>query len=87
MSKIKTKETVHDIKILDKSAIAGERMKDAFIRTKNKAENVMDDGYESPSEYAGDKVQYAVEDTARETTHKAAQFSDSKRSGENVPGG
>lgn len=72
MSKIKTKETVHDIKILDKSAIAGERMKDAFIRTKSKAENVMDDGYESPSEYAGDKVQYAVEDTARETTHKAA---------------
>lgn len=70
MSKIKTRETVHDIKILDKSVVAGERMKDAFIRTKKSAENVMDDGYESPSEYAGDKIQYAMEDTARETTHK-----------------
>ncbi len=62
MSKIKTRETVKDIKALDKAAIASERMKDAFIRSKYTASNLLDDGQVSPSEYANDKVQYVSED-------------------------
>ena len=39
MSKgIKTKATVKDVKALDKSAVAAERMKQAYIRTKDKAQ-------------------------------------------------
>ena len=70
MSKIKTRETVKDIKALDKAAIASERMKDAFIRSKDTASNLLDDGQVSPSEYANDKVQYVSEDLSREVTHK-----------------
>ena len=33
---IKTKATVKDVKALDKSAVAAERMKQAYIRTKTK---------------------------------------------------
>ena len=40
MSKgIKTKATVKDVKALDKSAVAAERMKQAYIRTKDNAEH------------------------------------------------
>lgn len=77
MSKIKTRETVKDIKALDKAAIASERMKDAFIRSKDTVSNLMDDGQVSPSEYANDKVQYVSEDISREVTHKIA--SDTKK--------
>lgn len=42
MSKgIKTKTTIKDVKALDKSAVAAERMKQAYIRTKDKAEHGM----------------------------------------------
>ncbi len=77
MSRIKTRETVKDIKALDKAAIASERMKDAFIRSKDTASNLMDDGQVSPSEYANDKVQYVSDDISREVTHKIA--SDTKK--------
>lgn len=62
MSKIKTRETVKDIKILDKSAEVSRHMKDAFIRAKDTAENLSDDGQVSPSEYAEDKIKYAADD-------------------------
>lgn len=67
MSKIKTRETVKDIKVLDKAAVAGERMKDAFIRTKDTVQNLSDDGQISPTEYAEDKIQYAAQDVAEDT--------------------
>ena len=44
MPEIKTRETVKDIKILDKASVAGERMKQAFIRSKDTAQNLMDNG-------------------------------------------
>jgi len=66
MKKIKTREQVKNIKLLDKSAIVGERMKTAFIRSKENAARLMDDEQATPSEYAGDKVQYAAEDISRE---------------------
>ena len=69
MPEIKTRETVKDIKILDKASVAGERMKQAFIRSKDTAQNLMDDGQVSPSEYAEDKIKYAAEDVAYDTGH------------------
>ena len=50
MSKIKTREKSRDIKLLDKSAVAGQRMKDAFIRSKDRAADLTDRRQESPTE-------------------------------------
>ena len=72
MSKIKTRETMKDIKVLAKVAVASERMRDAFIRTKDHAQNLTDDGQVSPSEYASDQMQYAAEDLTREAGHAAS---------------
>lgn len=69
MSKIKTRESVKDIKVLDKAAVASERMKTALIRSKDQFENLMDDGQISPSEYAEDKIKYAAEDVADRVGH------------------
>lgn len=71
MPDIKTREIVKDVKVIDKAAVAGERMRSAFVRTKDQAENLMDDGQASPSEYAEDKIRYAVEDTTREVGREA----------------
>ncbi len=43
MSKIKTREKGKDINVLDKSAVVGQRMKNAFIRSKRNAAALMDD--------------------------------------------
>ena len=69
MSKIKTKESVKDIKVPDKAAVASERMKTALIRSKDQMQNLMDDGQVSPSEYAEDKLRYAAEDVADRVGH------------------
>jgi hypothetical protein len=69
LSKIKTRESVKDIKVLDKASIASQRMKTALIRSKDQAENLLDDGQVSPSEYAEDKIQYAVEDVTDRVGH------------------
>ena len=42
MRKIKTREKEKDIKALDKSAVIGQRMKTAFLRSKRNAESLMD---------------------------------------------
>ena len=69
MSKIKTKESVKDIKVLDKAAVASERMKTVLIRSKDQMQNLMDDGQVSPSEYAEDKLRYAAEDVVDHVGH------------------
>ena len=71
MSKIKTRETVRNVKAIDKAAIAGERMKNAFIRSKDGTENLIDDRQITPSEYAEDKAMYAAEDISRDAAHLA----------------
>ena len=55
---------MHDVKVLDRSKIAAQHMKKALIRTKDTAQNLMDDGQISPEEYASDRVKYAAEDAA-----------------------
>ena len=72
MGRIKTRESVKDIKILDKAAVASERMKTALVRSKDQAENLMDDGQISPSEYAEDKIRYAAEDVTDQVWHGAS---------------
>ncbi len=71
MANIKTREHSRDIKVLDKSLVAGERMKSAFIRSKNQAKNLAEDGDTSPTEYAEQRVEYVVSDTVCEVGHEA----------------
>ena len=73
MSDIKTKETVKDIKVLDKSAAVLRKVKRATVRTKDQIENLIDDGQVTPSEYAENQIQYAAEDTAREAYDKTSE--------------
>lgn len=53
LGRIKTRESVKDIKILDNAAVVSERMKTALVRSKDQAENLMDDGQISPSRIRG----------------------------------
>ena len=69
MSKIKTREKGKDIKVLDKSAVVGQRMKSAFIRSKRNAAALMDDRQATPSEYAEDKVEFAADDLTHDTVN------------------
>lgn len=62
MADIKTLDAVKGtIKTIDKSAIAAERMKDAFIRTKEKADHSYYSAENSPEEYAADRVSGGTE--------------------------
>ena len=71
MSKgIKTKATVKDVKALDKSAVAAERMKQAYIRTKDKAEHGMYAEDSSPCEYASDRFSAGVDSVSHEAVHQ-----------------
>ena len=72
MSRIKTRESVKDIKVIDKAAVASERMKTALVRSKDQFENLMDDGQVTPSEYAEDKIRYAAEDVADRVGHEVS---------------
>ena len=73
MSKIKTREkgTGKDIKVLDKSAVVGQRMKNAFIRSNRNAAALMDDRQTTPNEYAEDKVEFAADDLVHDTANVA----------------
>ena len=56
MADIKTRDAVKGtIKTIDKSAVAAERMKDTFIRTKEKADHSYYSAENSPEEYAADR--------------------------------
>ena len=71
-SKIKNREKGNDIKVLDKSAVVGQRMKSAFIRSKKNAEALMDDRQATPNEYAADKTELAADDLAHDAANVAA---------------
>ena len=72
MSKIKTREKGKDIKVLDKSAMIGQRMKSAFIRSKRNAEALLDNRQATPGEYAVDKTELAADDLAHDAANVAA---------------
>lgn len=71
MPDIKTRDVVKGtVKTIDKSATAAQRMKDAYIRTKRKAENSVYSAEDSPSEYAADRVSESAETVLHETGHQ-----------------
>lgn len=70
MSDIKTRDAVKKtVKAIDKSAVAAERMKDAYIRTKDKAEHGIFAAESSPEEYAADRTLTGTETAAHEAVH------------------
>ena len=63
MRTIKTRETRRDIKVLDKSVDLSKRMKDTFVRTKERAEGRREPGGSSPTDYAIDSIQEKSKDS------------------------
>ena len=61
---IKTRVAQKGIKAIDKAAVASERMKEAYIRTKDKAEHGLYAEEGSPGEYASDRVSSNVDSAA-----------------------
>lgn len=71
MADIKTRDAVKGtIKTIDKAAIAGERMKSAYAKTKDKAEQGYYADESSATEYASDKVSYAADRIKDEGIHQ-----------------
>ena len=71
MPEIKTRDVVKGtIKTLDRAAVAGERMKQAYVRTKDKAEHGVYAAESAPEEYAADRVSGGVETAAYEAAHQ-----------------
>ena len=70
MPDIKTRDAVKKtVKVIDKSAVAAERMKDAYVRTKDKAEHSVFAAESSPEEYAADRTLTGTETAAHEAVH------------------
>ena len=70
MPDIKTRDAVKGtVKVIDKSAVAAERMKDAYVRTKDKAEHSVFAAESSPEEYAADRTLTGTETAVHEAVH------------------
>jgi len=71
MADIKTRDAVKGtIKTIDKAAVASERMKAAYAKTKDKAEQGYYAEEGSATEYAADKVSHASERMTEEGVHQ-----------------
>ena len=73
MSRIKTREMVRDIKVLDRSAIAAEHLRKTAVRARDTAKNLMDDGQVTPEEYAGDQMRFAAQNASARVGQQAKQ--------------
>lgn len=70
MPDIKTRDAVKKtVKVIDKSAVAAERMKDAYVRTKDKAEHGVFAAESSPEEYAADRTLTGTETAVHEAAN------------------
>ena len=71
MADIKTRDAVKGtIKTIDKAAVATERMKSAYAKTKDKAEQGYYADESSATEYASDKMSYAADRIKDEGIHQ-----------------
>ena len=71
MPDIKTKNVVKGtVKTIHKSAVAAERMKDAYIRTKDKAEHGVYSAEGSAEEYAADRISGCADTVTREAVRQ-----------------
>lgn len=72
MADIKTRDTSKGtIKTINKAAVATERMKKAYVMTKDKAEHSTNASENSAEEYASDKIEVATDRTVHETAYRA----------------
>ena len=58
------------IKAIDKAAVASERMKEAYIRTRDKADHSLYAAESSPGEYASDRLSSGVDSVTHEAIHQ-----------------
>lgn len=71
MPDIKTREVVsRTIKALDRSTLAGQRMKDAYVQAKDKAEHSVYSSESNSEEYAADRITDGASTAARESAHQ-----------------
>ena len=72
MADIKTRDTSKGtIKTINKAAVATERMKKAYVMTKDKAEHSTNASENSAEEYASDKIEAATDRTVHGTAYRA----------------
>lgn len=70
MADIKTRDTVKGtIKTLDKATVAGQKMKEAYIATKEKAERSVNANENTAEEYAADKVQSGIDEISHDAVY------------------
>jgi len=67
LKEIKTRETVKDIRTLDRAANVADKMKNTYVRTKEQTEQTQQAGADSPVSYAEDRTT----EGARNVTHEA----------------
>lgn len=67
---IKTRVAEKGIKSIDKAAVASERMKEAYIRTRDKANHSLYAEESSPGEYASDRLSSGVDSVTHEVIHQ-----------------
>ena len=71
MPEIKTKDVLQGtIKTVDRTAMAGQRMKEAYIQTKHKAEHSVYSSESNTEEYAADQLTDAASAVAHEAVHQ-----------------
>ena len=71
MPDIKTKGMVSGtIKAVDRGTLAGQRMKDAYVQAKDKAEHSVYSSERNSEEYAADKITDSTSDVTREAVHQ-----------------
>ena len=71
MPEIKTKDVMQGtIKTVDRTALAGQRMKDAYIQTKHKAEHSVYSSESNTEEYAADQMTDAASTVTHEAVHQ-----------------
>ena len=74
MADIKTRDTSKGtIKTINKAAVATERMKKAYVMTKDKAEHSTNASENSAEEYASDKIEAATDRTVHETAYRVRE--------------
>ena len=71
MADIKTRDVVKGtIKKIDKAAIAADRMRSAYVQTKEKAEHTTHPDEHNAEEYASDRVEGGVDRITHEAVHQ-----------------
>lgn len=70
MKDIKTRDTVKGIRTLDRAENIADRMKNAYVRTKEQAEQTQRADSDSPIGYAEDRTNEKAQDITREVGHK-----------------